>query len=71
MRTIHQSSLRASRHYSKSLEGSSESTESLYRQAKKALAVAAGDFMYLKVSPMRGVHWFGVHGKLAPRYVGP
>ena len=20
---------------------------------------------------MRGVHWFGVHGKLAPRYVGP
>ena len=27
--------------------------------------------MYLKVSPMRGVHRFGVHGKLAPRYVGP
>ena len=20
---------------------------------------------------MRGVHWFGVRGKLAPRYVGP
>ena len=20
---------------------------------------------------MRGVHWFGVSGKLAPRYVGP
>ena len=20
---------------------------------------------------MRGVHWFGIHGKLAPRYVGP
>ena len=27
--------------------------------------------MYLKVSPMRGVHLFGVCGKLAPRYVGP
>ena len=27
--------------------------------------------MYLKVSPMRGVHRFGIHGKLAPRYVGP
>ena len=27
--------------------------------------------MYLKVSPMRGVHQFGIHGKLAPRYVGP
>ena len=30
-----------------------------------------GDHVYLKVSPMRGVHRFGVHGKLAPRYVGP
>ena len=27
--------------------------------------------MYLKVSLMRGVHRFGVRGKLAPRYVGP
>ena len=27
--------------------------------------------MNLKVSPMRGVHRFIVHGKLAPRYVGP
>ena len=27
--------------------------------------------MYLKVSPIRGVHRFGVRGKLAPRYVGP
>ena len=30
-----------------------------------------GDHVYLKVSPMRGVHQFGVRGKLAPRYVGP
>ena len=30
-----------------------------------------GDHVYIKVSSMRGVHWFGVHGKLAPRYVGP
>ena len=27
--------------------------------------------VYLKVSPMRDVHRFGVRGKLAPRYVGP
>ena len=27
--------------------------------------------MYLKVSPMKGVQWFGVKRKLAPRYVGP
>ena len=30
-----------------------------------------GDHVYLKVSPTRGVHHFGVRGKLAPRYVGP
>ena len=30
-----------------------------------------GDHVYLKVSSMRGVHHFGVPGKLAPRYVGP
>ena len=30
-----------------------------------------GDHMYLKVSPMRGVHRFGVRGKLASCYVGP
>ena len=29
------------------------------------------DYVYLRVSPMSGVHRFGVHGKLAPRYVGP
>ena len=30
-----------------------------------------GDHMYLKVSSMRGMHRFGVHGKLAPHYVRP
>jgi hypothetical protein len=29
------------------------------------------DFVYLKVSPMRGTHRFRVKGKLAPRYVEP
>ena len=38
---------------------------------RRHLEFAAGDYVYLKVSPMRGVHWFGVRGKLAPRYVGP
>jgi hypothetical protein len=27
--------------------------------------------MYLKVSPMRGLHRFKVRGKLAPRFIGP
>jgi hypothetical protein len=35
------------------------------------LSFEVGDFVYLKVSPIRGVKRFGVKGKLAPRYVGP
>jgi hypothetical protein len=30
-----------------------------------------GDYVYLKVSPMKGVSRFGEKGKLAPRYIGP
>ena len=29
------------------------------------------DFVYLRVTPLRGVHRFQTKGKLAPRYVGP
>jgi len=38
---------------------------------RRPLEFEVGDHVYLKVSPMRGVHRFGVHGKLAPRYIGP
>jgi hypothetical protein len=30
-----------------------------------------GDYVYLKVSPIRGIKRFRVKGKLAPRYIGP
>jgi hypothetical protein len=30
-----------------------------------------GDFVYLRVSPTKGVQRFGIKGKLAPRYIGP
>jgi hypothetical protein len=30
-----------------------------------------GDFVYVKVSPTKGVQRFGIKGKLAPRYIGP
>ena len=30
-----------------------------------------GDYVYLKVSPIRGTRKFQVRGKLAPRYIGP
>ena len=38
---------------------------------RRLLQFGVEDYVYLKVSPMRGVHRFGIHGKLAPRYVGP
>jgi hypothetical protein len=37
----------------------------------RELRFEEGDFVYLKVSPMRGVRRFQVKGKLAPRFVGP
>jgi hypothetical protein len=38
---------------------------------RQPLYFLVGDYVYLKVSPMKGVSRFGVKGKLAPRYIGP
>jgi hypothetical protein len=38
---------------------------------RRELRFEEGDFIYLKVSLMRGVKIFQVKGKLAPRFVGP
>ncbi|WVZ89409.1 hypothetical protein U9M48_035822 [Paspalum notatum var. saurae] len=38
---------------------------------RRPLVFKKGDHVYLRVSPMKGIHRFGVKGKLAPRYVGP
>ena len=38
---------------------------------RRNLTFEVDDFVYLKVSPMRGVKRFNVKGKLAPRYIGP
>ncbi|WVZ89414.1 hypothetical protein U9M48_035826 [Paspalum notatum var. saurae] len=38
---------------------------------RRPLVFEKDNHVYLRVSPMRGVHRFGVKGKLAPRYVGP
>jgi hypothetical protein len=38
---------------------------------RRELSFEVGDFVYLIVSPIRGVRRFGVKGKLAPRYIGP
>jgi hypothetical protein len=38
---------------------------------RRGLSFDVGDFIYLKVSPMRGLRRFKVRGKLAPRFIGP
>jgi hypothetical protein len=38
---------------------------------RRPLRFQVGDFVYLRVSPTRGIQRFGVKGKLAPRYIGP
>jgi hypothetical protein len=38
---------------------------------RRELRFQVGDFVYLKVSPMRGLRCFKIRGKLAPRYIGP
>jgi hypothetical protein len=38
---------------------------------RRELTFEVGDYVYLKVSPMRSVRRFNVKGKLAPRYIGP
>jgi hypothetical protein len=35
------------------------------------LSFEVGDFVYLKVLPMRGLRCFKVRGKLAPRFIRP
>jgi len=38
---------------------------------RRPLELQPRDFVYLKVSPIRGTRRFQVRGKLAPRYIGP
>jgi hypothetical protein len=42
-----------------------------YDDTKRELSFEVVDYVYLKVSPVRGTKRFGVKGKLAPRYIGP
>jgi hypothetical protein len=42
-----------------------------YDKGKAPREYKVGDFVYLKVSPTKGVHGFSVKAKLAPRYIGP
>jgi hypothetical protein len=46
-------------------------TKSYIDHRRRKLSFQVGDFVYLKVSPMRGLCHFNIRGKLAPRYIGP
>jgi hypothetical protein len=55
----------------KNLEAAQARQKSYHDKRRKPLQFEVGDFMYLKVSPTKGVQRFGIRGKLAPRYIGP
>jgi hypothetical protein len=38
---------------------------------RRDLSFEIGDFIYLKVSPMRDTHRFKVKAELSPQYMGP
>jgi hypothetical protein len=49
-----------------------QSRQKSYSDKKRSeISFNLGDFIYLKVSPIGGTRRFRVHGKLAPRYIGP
>ena len=53
------------------LKTAQSSQKSYADKRRRALSFEVGDYVYLKVSPIRGTRIFQVHGKLAPRYNGP
>jgi hypothetical protein len=46
-----------------------QSRQKSYADNRRELTFEVGDFVYLKVSPMRGMRRFKVKGKLSPRYI--
>jgi hypothetical protein len=54
-----------------SLKVAQSQQKSYADKRRRDLSFETGDFIYLKVSPMRGTRRFRVKGKLALRYVGP
>ncbi len=55
----------------KHLKAAQSRQKSYTNQRHRPLVFQVGDYVYLRVSPMKGIRPFGVKGKLAPRYVGP
>jgi hypothetical protein len=53
------------------LQLAQSSQKSYTDHRRRNLIFEVGDFVYLKVSPMRRLRRFKIQGKLAPRYIGP
>nr|GEU54918.1 retrovirus-related Pol polyprotein from transposon TNT 1-94 [Tanacetum cinerariifolium] len=53
------------------LKAARDRQKSYTDKRRKPLEFSVGDYVFLKVSPWKGVVRFGKKGKLAPRYVGP
>ena len=45
--------------------------KSQYDRKHKLMTYEVGGKAYLRVTPLKGTHRFGIKGKLAPRYIGP
>ncbi|XP_020699425.1 uncharacterized protein LOC110111764 [Dendrobium catenatum] len=53
------------------LKAAQDRQQKYYNRKHKFVEFQIGDFVYVKVSPMKGVSRFGRVSKLNPRYVGP
>ena len=53
------------------IEAAQSKQKSYANKRRRPIEYEVGDYIYLKVSPMKKVQRFGVKRKLAPRYVGP
>ena len=52
--------------------GAAQSRQKGYYDSKHPdMSYELDDFVYLKVSPMKGMQRFGIKGKLVPRFIGP
>jgi hypothetical protein len=62
---------RTSPYNSREFEGSKTRQKSYADNRRRPLEFEEGDYVYLKVSPLRGMRRFKVKGKLSPRFIGP
>jgi hypothetical protein len=59
------------RQIQKNLKVAQSRQKSYADKRRRPLVFEVGNYVYLIVSPMKGVNQFVVKGKLAPRYIGP